>query len=345
MSNLIKNFVFFANDDNNDDDNMINIRTIIDPNNEPYFVARDIATALGYENTKKAVSDHCFNPISVADFVNTLQSQGTRPVTPIEINSLHMQTKLIREPDVYALIFRSKLESAKRFQLWIFEEVLPEIRKTGSYIGAQIAQQVTIPQSILNVLLENNEAMLEELKLIRNVLVPKGTAYDLIAKTQDEYSISEAAKILNQSLRLTNTRHELSNQKLFDFLRAGKYVFGKRDEPKQNYVNDGIFVKKFTGGYNTVFSSTLITAKGLLWIIGPLKTAGLLPIAFDYDQLTPTINCIKSSTLIDSLNPQVVNNKMLSSLNSGLTNYPLDSGLLNNSMGSATIDLISNAIN
>lgn len=93
------------------------IRSIIDPNGESYFVTRDIATVLGYENTKKAIIDHCFNPISVIDFINTPQFQGSRIVTPIEINDLHPQTKLIREPDIYALIFRSKLESAKKFQL------------------------------------------------------------------------------------------------------------------------------------------------------------------------------------------------------------------------------------
>lgn len=285
MSNLIKNFVFFAND-NDDPNNMINVRTIIDPNNEPYFVARDIATALGYENTKKAVSDHCFNPISVADFVNTLQSQGARFVTPIEINNLQMQTKLIREPDVYALIFRSKLESAKRFQLWVFEEVLPSIRKTGKYSVNQ-NQNVFDESNPLYRLMDERFERLEKL------LIPKAIVYDLIIKQDEEYSMEEAAKLLNQKLSLDGTRYKLSNHILLQFLRNRKYV-SNRNIAYTKYIDLGYFVYKFstrfnqnTGQVENVFSSTLFTTKGLDWIIGPLKTAGLLPVAFNPEYLHP----------------------------------------------------------
>lgn len=95
------------------------IRTVVGADGEPLFVARDVARALGYKNTNQAIADHCdgvaiYRPIQ--DSMNRTQ-----------------QIRVIKEPDVYRLIFGSKLESAKRFQNWVFEEVLPSIRKTGSY--------------------------------------------------------------------------------------------------------------------------------------------------------------------------------------------------------------------
>ena len=77
--------------------------------------------ALGYANTNKAISDHC---------------KGITNRYPLETAGGTQQTKFITEPDVYRLITHSKLPSAQRFEAWIFEEVLPSIRKTGGYMAA-----------------------------------------------------------------------------------------------------------------------------------------------------------------------------------------------------------------
>lgn len=90
---------------------------------KPAFVAVDVAAALGYQNPSKALKDHCksliklnYNESLELGFVGKIKGVG-----------------LIHEPDVFRLIMHSKLESAERFQDWVFEEVLPSIRRNGYY--------------------------------------------------------------------------------------------------------------------------------------------------------------------------------------------------------------------
>nr|DAG61659.1 MAG TPA: hypothetical protein [Caudoviricetes sp.] len=94
------------------------IRTVtID--NEPWFVGKDVATALGYKNTADAIGKHI-------DTDDKLTSQ-------IAIAGQRRDVVVINESGLYALILGSKLESAKRFKRWVTSDVLPAIRKTGSY--------------------------------------------------------------------------------------------------------------------------------------------------------------------------------------------------------------------
>lgn len=95
------------------------IRTV-QLNNETYFVGKDVAEALGYERATKAIQDHVDSDDK--DEVPIRDSIGRMQKTPV-----------ITESGLYALIFGSKLESAKRFKHWVTSEVLPSIRKTGSY--------------------------------------------------------------------------------------------------------------------------------------------------------------------------------------------------------------------
>lgn len=92
------------------------VRTI-EIEGKPYFVATDVATALGYSNPRKAVLDHC-KGVTKRD---TPTSSGVQ------------QMSYINEGDLYRLIMKSKLPSAERFESWVMDEVLPSIRKTGSY--------------------------------------------------------------------------------------------------------------------------------------------------------------------------------------------------------------------
>lgn len=94
------------------------IRTVtID--NEPWFVGKDVATALGYSNPQKAVRDHV--------------SEEDRGVNEMDTPSGRQNLAIINESGLYTLIFGSKLESAKRFKHWVTSEVLPAIRRTGGY--------------------------------------------------------------------------------------------------------------------------------------------------------------------------------------------------------------------
>lgn len=103
-----------------------NVRIILQ-NNEPWFVAKDITKILGYQNSSKAIGDH----VDADDKLNneTLSSLGQRGGW------------LINESGLYSLILSSKLPTAKQFKRWVTSEVLPELRKTGSY-------SLTIPKSL-----------------------------------------------------------------------------------------------------------------------------------------------------------------------------------------------------
>lgn len=104
---------------------------IVQLNNETYFVGKDVATALGYANPKNAVPTHV--------------SEEDKLSTQIEYAGQRREVTVINESGLYALIFGSKLESAKRFKHWVTSEVLPAIRKTGNYkIPMTIEEQLQI---------------------------------------------------------------------------------------------------------------------------------------------------------------------------------------------------------
>ena len=110
-----------------------NMRTLT-INGEPWFVGKDIAECLGYSRSTKAVSDHAdeedIDGIPIQDSIGRMQN-----------------TPIINESGVYSLILSSKLESAKKFKKWVTSEVLPSLRKTGTY--TVMAAQPTTTSSIV----------------------------------------------------------------------------------------------------------------------------------------------------------------------------------------------------
>lgn len=107
-----------------------NVRTIL-IDDEPWFVAKDVAEALGYTNSSKATSDHC---------------RGITKRYPIlDALGRTQEVRIIREPDLYRLIVGSTLPAAQEFEVWIFEEVLPSIRKTGKYEMQKVSSMPAQP--------------------------------------------------------------------------------------------------------------------------------------------------------------------------------------------------------
>ena len=96
------------------------IRTMSDERGEPWFCAKDVCDALGYDQTHKAVKRH------------VEEGDGTKRPTPT--TSGIQQMLFINESGLYSLILGSKLESARRFKHWVTSEVLPSIRKQGGYM-------------------------------------------------------------------------------------------------------------------------------------------------------------------------------------------------------------------
>lgn len=94
-----------------------NIR-VLEIDGEPWFVSKDVTDALGYANSSDAVATHC---------------KGVAKRYPLQTVGGRQEARILSEPDVLRLIVNSTLPAAERFERWVFEEVLPSIRKTGTY--------------------------------------------------------------------------------------------------------------------------------------------------------------------------------------------------------------------
>lgn len=123
------------------------IRTV-QLNNETYFVGKDVAEALGYANTKDALINHIDKEdkrILQRSEIATIENHIPKDVFPINFVSGDIPNRgltIINESGLYALIFGSKLESAKRFKHWVTSEVLPSIRKTGQYQMPNLSKEM-----------------------------------------------------------------------------------------------------------------------------------------------------------------------------------------------------------
>lgn len=124
------------------------IRTVV-IDGEPWFVGKDIAEVLGYSNSRKAILDHVddedkMDGVTIRDAIGRDQA-----------------AVVINESGVYALIFGSKLASAKRFKHWVTSEVLPQIRKNGSY------QKRLTPEEMMRIqlgMVDDHENRIEHLE-------------------------------------------------------------------------------------------------------------------------------------------------------------------------------------
>ena len=113
-----------------------------------YFVGKDVANALGYSNPRDAIARHCKGVVKHDSF-----KEGGQEVA------------LIPEGDMYRLITHSKLESAERFESWVFDEVLPSLRKTGSYEIPKQDKTKRLPLSSVNMMVKNVMSTLEKARV------------------------------------------------------------------------------------------------------------------------------------------------------------------------------------
>lgn len=158
------------------------IRTQVTDEGEPLFCAKDVCVILGYINPWDAIKQHVDSNYDLVkcEVIDTLG----RP----------QQTNFVTESGLYALIFGSKLETAKEFKRWVTSEVLPSIRKTGSYtIEVQ-------PKTDLNTLIEAAKLVLEPAGITGNQLT---LSLDRLVKAKTGESV----------LALTNTQLEAPQQK------------------------------------------------------------------------------------------------------------------------------------
>ena len=217
------------------------IRTVT-INDEPYFVGKDIAEALGYAKARNALATHV--------------DEEDKKDAPIQGSLGGTQTMtVINESGIYALIFGSKLESAKRFKHWITSEVLPSIRKNGGYIANQ--EQMTPEQIVANALIVAQNIINQKDKLIAE-MTPKADFFDAVADSKTAISMNEVAKVL--------AIKGYGRNNLFEFLR-NEGVLDRSNVPYQRYVDCGWFrvieQHYMQNGEPQVTTKTLVYQKGV----------------------------------------------------------------------------------
>lgn len=244
-----------------DNDEFGSIRTVI-IKDDPWFVGKDVATALGYKNTKDALATH------VEECDKIMGSYNTTPSIKDSMGREQFPT-WINESGLYALIFGSKLESAKRFKHWVTSEVLPSIRKHGMYAVEEI---INNPDTMITVLtaLKNERSKNHELSntiAIQNQRIeemsPKVEFHDAVAETGDTILIGKFAGILSNEHGLS-----ISQNKLFEYLRANQYLCSAShlwNKPSQPMISKGYMLYKESIRQGELKFTPLITGKGQIY--------------------------------------------------------------------------------
>lgn len=152
-------------------------------NGEPYFVGKDVADVLGYNDTNQAVRKHVDDEDKL-----TRQFDGSGQKRNMTI---------INESGLYALILGSKLPQAKEFKRWVTSEVLPTIRKHGAYLtDSKIEEVLLSPDTIINLAtqLKNERAEKEQLKIELEEARKQTSYLDLILQTKDQLTTTQIAQ-------------------------------------------------------------------------------------------------------------------------------------------------------
>lgn len=220
------------------------IRTI-EQNGEPWFVGKDVATALGYSNPQKAIRDHVDEQDRTVN--DSFTVNGTQGV-------------LINESGLYSLCFSSKLEGAKRFKRWVTSEVLPSIRKNGGYLAGQ--DQLTPEELMAKALLYANRTLAE-----RDARISELTVQNQSLLVKAEYFDDLVDRNLLTSFRETAKELGIPPKQFVNWLIEKKYVYrdGKgKLLPREDKKNEGLFEVKEAKNDKTKWSGvqTLITPKG-----------------------------------------------------------------------------------
>lgn len=235
------------------------VRTLL-INDEPWFVGKDVAEILGYSKARNAIATHVDD-----DDKKGAPIQGDLGGT--------QEMTVINESGVYALVFGSKLPSAKKFKHWVTSEVLPTLRKTGGY---------TMPKTYLEALkaftaeVEKNEMLSLENKIKTqqiNELKPKADYTDRILKTTDLMTTTQIAKDYGMSAKQFNAMlHDYKVQ----FKQNGQWLLYSKHQSK-GYTSSETVEFDRPDGTVGVRLNTKWTQKGRLFLYGLLKKHDVVP--------------------------------------------------------------------
>ncbi|WKU12991.1 BRO-N domain-containing protein [Staphylococcus devriesei] len=196
------------------------VRTLI-VDEEPYFVGKDVADILGYSNSRKALLDH----------VDEEDKLTSRIVTAGQ----NRNQTIINESGLYSLIFSSKLESAKRFKRWVTSEVLPQLRRTGTYSINPTIQELANNPELIKMLVEQiarlNDSTTnqsEDLAYLKKAVTGEYvTPQDIVAI---KYAITSKAEKFVEGLGVQLSLDDVMTGDVYEMAKENK-----RQEQQKNY--------------------------------------------------------------------------------------------------------------
>ena len=233
------------------------IRTI-QQNGEPWFVGKDVADILGYQNGSRDVNRH----VDEDDRQNYQNGtfESNRGLT------------IINESGLYSLILSSKMPKAKEFKRWVTSEVIPAIRQTGGYIAGSenmtdaeiMAKAVLVAQSTIR----QRDQRIKELESDVAAAKPKVLFADAVSASDSTILIGDLAKILKQN------GYNTGQKRLFQWLRDNGYLIKRQgadyNSPTQRSMELGLFRVKETpiihaDGHVTVNKTVKVTPKAQIY--------------------------------------------------------------------------------
>ncbi len=248
MENMIKTFV---------NEEFGTVRTFM-KDGQPWFVGKDVAVILGYNEPHKAIARHVDEDDGMKHPV--IDSMGrTQNVT------------IVNESGFYSLVLASRMPNAKKFKRWVTSEVLPTIRRTGGYVGNEemfVESYLPFADDAVKNLFRLNLMTIRQLneKIRRDE--PLVQFANQVADTENVIDIGKMAKLANEE----NIR--IGRNTLFRWLK-GRKILMSNNIPYQQFIDRGYFVVKESVyeqyGMQKTYQQTYVTGKGQQYIIRLLK--------------------------------------------------------------------------
>ena len=233
---------------------------IVEVNNEPWFVGKDVAMILGYERPTKAVLDHVDNEdkdeVPIQDTIGRMQN-----------------TPVINESGLYSLVLSSKLPTAKKFKRWVTSEVLPSIRKHGAYLTPEKLEEALLNPDTLIKLATDLKAEREKriaLEVQAEQDKPKVLFADAVSASHTSILVGELAKILKQN------GVNIGQNRLFAELRDRGFLIKRKGSdwnmPTQKSMDMRLFEIKETvishaDGHTSINKTVKVTGNGQQYFI------------------------------------------------------------------------------
>ncbi|WP_049217292.1 BRO family protein [Alloscardovia omnicolens] len=248
------------------------MRTFTDESGTVWFVGKDVAKILGYQNLSKAVADH----VDDDDKLNnvSLSSLGQRGGW------------LINESGLYSLVLSSKLPSARKFKHWVTSEVLPSIRQHGAYMTPdtieqtlnnpdfiiQLATQLKNAQQRVEVVESENRVQKQQIEAQEQQLIeqePKVVFANAVSASKHNILVGELAKTLRSN------GVDIGTHRLFEYLRQHGYLIKRKghewNAPTQKSLELELMVRiertVVEGNSTKCAFTTLITPKGQIYFV------------------------------------------------------------------------------